>query len=419
MRRPRNALAAAALAVLLPLAGCGGTDSGGSPAATTDAGTPVATADTGAAKLRSRLSALLTDHVLLSVALVRATAAAPGATAPPEGTDAARKAASAALDANAAAIARTLGAPDGSATTKQILALLRRHDADLLAYATGRAAKDEAAVQRALADLDDFRLRFAEVVSEAEPKVRRTKLSEDLKTHIETLAAAIDATVAGDRGAADRLATAAAHMPQTAALLADGLVAGNAERYPGEVDGGAAVLRANLTGLLAAGTGLTLAQADAVITSGARSPAARAAATAVAESATTLSESISSVYGEEAGQRFLRLERDRAEAVARYAAAKDGGDAGAATAALTALSRARAGVVGLLAEVDPKLDRAPLARALARRDEAATSAIRAATASSPKRFARTSDATAAAAAVAGVLARGITLQFPEKFAADA
>lgn len=410
MRRQRIALIAAAVALGAPLAGCGSGSGGRSPATTSADGAPIASSDTGAAALRSRLTGLLTDHVYLVADAVSATVAGPaGGTASPRAD-----AATAALDANAVALANAVAAGDGG-LQRRFLGLWRAHDEDIVGYAKGRAAQDETAVQDALAKLDDDRLTFAALLAKSEPKLDKAKFAEDLKGHIETTAAAVDAIVAGAPDRAGTLAEAAAHMPSTAALLTEALVADHPDRFSGAADAGGAILRANLTGQLAGEAHLTLQAAEAAIADGARSPAVRRAAAAADANATLLSASISSVYGEQAGQDLLKLWRRRAAAFAAYTRAKLADDAGAASTALTALDASHDETATLLAGLDPQLRRGTITAALARYDDAMTAAIRAAMAQSPKRSARAADAAAAASGVATALARAITLQFPSKF----
>ena len=57
------------------------------------------------------------------------------------------------------------------------------------------------------------------------PELPADAVAEELIPHVDTLFAAIDASVAGKPDYQTKLATAADHMPMTAAVLTSGIVA--------------------------------------------------------------------------------------------------------------------------------------------------------------------------------------------------
>jgi hypothetical protein len=411
MRRPRIALATAAVLVCLPLAGCGDDDSssGGTPAG--QAGNAAAaSADTGAAKLRATLAGLLVDHVYATAAVVTETLRTAGDAG-------AVQAATEAADENARALARVIGSAYGPEAGTRFLGLWREHVRFFVDYAKGKAARDEATVQQALADLDAYRGRFGDELARMNPKLKSGKIAADLQTHVETMVVAINAIVAGTPGATGKLAEAGAHMPMTAGILAIGTVAAKADRYPGAADAGGAVLRSGLTALLRTDAHLTLRRAALVLDNAEATPAVRAAARALAANAVTVGASLSSVYGEDAGDGFLKLWRAQARAFAAYAAAKRTAEPGPAAAALDDLDAATSAIARLLGDLGPQLRGAAVTRALDAHVAAVTAAIRADAANSPKRYARELDAAAAGGELATVLARAITRQFPDSFPA--
>jgi hypothetical protein len=76
---------------------------------------------------------------------------------------------------------------------------------------------------KAQSDLDGYRTGFGELISSVVPELPKDAVAEELKPHVASLSAAIDAVVAGDPTAFPKLQTAAGHMPMTAATLAGGI----------------------------------------------------------------------------------------------------------------------------------------------------------------------------------------------------
>ncbi|MCW3010586.1 MAG: hypothetical protein JWO90_990, partial [Solirubrobacterales bacterium] len=151
------------------------------------------------------------------------------------------------------------------------------------------------------------------------------------------------------------------------------------------------------------------------VTDGPRLAAARRAVTG---SADALGQLMASVHGEDAGSRFGDLWQDRATALEAYATAQGADDPAAAATALTALTRVRAGIAGLLDEVDPDGAARPLQRALAAQADAATATVRAIVARSPKLGPRLLDAARASREVGRALVVRFATRFPKRFPAS-
>jgi hypothetical protein len=400
----RRLLTMSAVAVCLLAAGCGGKQDA--------AKAPVATgAQSGAATLRAALTGLLEDHVYLS-----GTAISQGVRT--GFASATSSAAAAALDANSVALATLLGDVYGAGPRAEFLTLWRKHVTLLIAYARGRLEKKQAAEQQALGALDTSRNQITGFLAKTDPRLKPSEVGADLKAYVEALSTAIDATVAKSPDAYAKLADAATQMPLTAKRLAVGIVAQNPGKFPGAADGGGAALRAGLAGLLTSGAHLTMLASDAAVRFGADAAAVQQSAVAADANAVAVSEVFSSVYGEDAGQQLLKLWRTQASLFAAYTKDKLAKDDTAATQALTGLDRFRDAVSALLTGLDPGLRKSALEASLRDYVDAATAAIRADVARSAKSFAREQDLSDRAGALATELARDISAQFPDTFAAE-
>ena len=154
-----------------------------------------------------------------------------------------------ALDANSVALAETIGSvyPDAE---KPFLASWRQHIGFFVNYALGKAAKDDQQVTKAKADLDAYRTSFGELINSVIPELPADAVARELKPHVESLYAAIDASVAGKPDYPAKLSIAADHMVMTADILGRGIVKN--KQLSGDVDGMASTVRATLTSQLSA-----------------------------------------------------------------------------------------------------------------------------------------------------------------------
>lgn len=226
---------AALAATALVAAGCGGSDdkaSSAAPAASTTTQESMSQtssgkgADSPAAMLRANLTAGLQEHVYLA-----GIAVSEGVE---HGLDSAQfKAAAGTLDKNSVAISDAIGSVYGDTAGKQFLKTWRDHIGFFVEYTKGRATNDAALVKKANRELDGYRAASGAFLAKANPKLTAAAVSNDLKGHIATLEAAIDAVVAKKANAFDLLQAAAAHMPGTAAVLAGAIQKQFPEKFPG------------------------------------------------------------------------------------------------------------------------------------------------------------------------------------------
>jgi hypothetical protein len=129
-----------------------------------------------------------------------------------------------ALDANSVALAKTVGSVYPEAE-KPFLASWRQHIGFFVDYTLGRATKNDKQVAKAKADLDAYRTSFGELINSVIPELPADAVAEELIPHVDSLFAAIDASVAGKPDYQTKLSKAAEHMPMTAAVLTSGIVA--------------------------------------------------------------------------------------------------------------------------------------------------------------------------------------------------
>jgi hypothetical protein len=176
--------------------------------------------DTEAAGLRADLAALLDEHTYLTgitvSRLVAEGATGAGATAAAE-----------ALDANSAALGDVVSSGFDPNVGEDFLRLWRGQVTDYVDYANARVANDAAGAGTATAALDTFRSDTADLFEQAsEEAISADQVAEGLNTHVQSVLAAIDATVANSPDAVTLLAQAASSAPDAAEVWARGMTAG-------------------------------------------------------------------------------------------------------------------------------------------------------------------------------------------------
>jgi hypothetical protein len=174
---------------------------------------------TEAAALRATLTSLLSDHVWLAGNALDTAVQNKGDLKDPQVVGAVK-----ALDANSVALAKAIGSvyPDAE---KPFLASWRQHIGFFVNYTLGKATKNDKQVAKAKADLDAYRTSFGELINSVIPELPADAVAEELVPHVDSLFAAIDASVAGKPDYQTKLTKAADHMPMTAAILTSGIVA--------------------------------------------------------------------------------------------------------------------------------------------------------------------------------------------------
>jgi DNA-binding transcriptional regulator YdaS (Cro superfamily) len=393
----------------LAVAACGSDDKTGN--ASTDTTPTTATADhamaqgteSGASQLRSGLTSLLQEHVYLA-GITTGTALA--------GQD--YKPAAAALDANTQGLQDAIASVYGDAGGKQFGDLWRKHIGFFVDYTTGKATNDQAKMAKAKADLDGYRADFGAFIESAtKGGLPKQAVADELKPHVETLLAAIDAQAAKSPDAVEKLKMAADHMPMTALILSGAIVKQFPDKFDGTVDSPAATLRATLTAALQehvylAGitTGTALAGQDY-----------KPAAAVLDENTQSLQDAIASVYGDAGGKQFGDLWRKHIGFFVDYTTGK-------ATKDQAMVDKARADLDGYRADFGAFIESATkgglpkqaVADELKPHVESLFAAIDAQAAKDPGQFDKLKAAAGHMPMTASILAGAIAKQFPDKFA---
>jgi len=181
---------------------------------------PVSAPDASeAAALRATLTSLLSDHVWLAGNALDTAVQNKGDLKDPQVVGAVK-----ALDANSVALAKAIGSVYPEAE-KPFLASWRQHIGFFVNYTLGKATKDDKQVAKAKADLNKYRTSFGQLINSVIPELPADAVGEELIPHVNSLFAAIDASVAGKPDYQAKLTKAADHMPMTAAILTSGIVA--------------------------------------------------------------------------------------------------------------------------------------------------------------------------------------------------
>ena len=387
-----------------------GTTGGSAPASSPSSMAMTPDITTGASALRATLSTLLQSHVYLAgIATNAALQDGP--------TSASFKAAAGALDANsqdlAGAITSVYGAPAG----KTFLALWRKHIGFFVDYTVGLATNDKAMQTKALKDLDGYRADFGAFIESATGGIlTKDAVATELKTHVETLSAAIAAQAAGSPQAFALLRTAASHMPMTADVLATAFAQQFPAKFPGSTEDPAAVLRTGLEDLLQEHVYLAGIATGTALHDGPTSATYKAAAATLDLNTQDLAAAIGSIYGDQAGNTFLALWRKHIGFFVNYTLGAAAGDKKMEAAALADLDGYRADFGAFIESATGGiLSKDAVATELKGHIETLSAAIAAQAAGSPKAYGLLRDAANHMPMTADVLAGAFVQQFPEKF----
>ena len=417
MNRWIRIAALAALTALVAAAACTSNSSSSSSATTSGQGgvspaTSMSTADitTGSSALRATLSTQLQEHVYLA-------GIATGAALQDGPTSAAFKAAAATLDLNSQDLAASVASVYGDAAGKTFLALWRKHIGFFVDYTVGLASNDKAMQAKALKDLDGYRADFGAFIESATGGIlSKDAVATELKTHIQTLAAAIKAQAAGSPTAFALLRTAAMHMPMTADVLAGAFAKQFPEKFSGSTEDPASALRSTLETQLQAHVYLAGIATGTALHDGPTSAAFKAAAATLDLNSQDLAASVASVYGDAAGKTFLALWRKHIGFFVNYTLGQAAGDKKMEAAALKALDGYRADFGAFLQSATGGiLSKDAVASELKGHIQSLSAAIAAQAAGSPKAYALLRTAAMHMPMTADVLAGAFVQQFPEKF----
>ena len=252
---------------------------------------PVSAPDASeAAALRATLTSLLSDHVWLAGNALDTAVQNKGDLKDPQVVGAVK-----ALDANSVALAKAIGSVYPEAE-KPFLASWRQHIGFFVNYTLGKATKNDKQVAKAKSDLDKYRTSFGQLINSVVPELPADAVAEELKPHVASLYAAIDASVAGKPDYQTKLSMAAGHMLMTADVLAGGIAKNKS--LEGDVDGTASTVRATLTQQLQDHVWLAGNAIDTALykKGNLKDPQVAGAVKALDENSVALAKTIGSVY---------------------------------------------------------------------------------------------------------------------------
>jgi hypothetical protein len=355
---------------------------------------------TEAAALRATLTSLLSDHVWLAGNALDTAVQKKGDLKDPQVVGAVK-----ALDANSVALSKAVGSvyPDAE---KPFLASWRQHIGFFFNYTLGKATKDDKQVAKAKADLDNYRTSFGELINSVVPELPADAVAEELKPHVDTLFAAIDASVAGKPDYQTKLSMAADHMAMTAEILAGGIAKNKG--LEGDVDGMAATVRATLTSQLSAHVWLAGNALDTAVQrkGDLKDPQVVGAVTALDANSVALAKTVGSVYPD-AEKPFLASWRQHIGFFVNYTLGKATKDDKQIAKAKADLDNYRTSFGELINSVIPELPADAVADELKPHVDTLFAAIDASVAGKPDYQAKLTAAAAHMPMTAAVLTSGI------------
>jgi hypothetical protein len=233
------------------------------------------------------------------------------------------------------------------------LASWRQHIGFFVDYTLGKATKNAAMVSKAEKDLDGYRTSFGQLINSVVPEHPADAVANELKPHVASLFAAINAQVAGDPKQFQLLQDAANHMPMTAAILAGGI---STNLKLGAADTPASDLRAGLTALLtqhvyAAGIAINTAVAKG---GNLKDPMVAGAVSALDANSVALSKAVGAAYPK-AEEPFLASWRQHIGFFVDYTLGKATKDKAKTAKAMTDLDGYRTSFGQLISSVVPEL----------------------------------------------------------------
>lgn len=277
---------------------------------------PAADALASAAGLRTSLTLLLNEHVILAS---QATGAALA------GRQADFEASAAQLDHNSDAIAEAIGVVYGDGAGKAFGSLWKKHIGFLVDYTKALGAGDQAAADVAVGKLVAYADEFAAFLSSANPALDKATVSGLVKDHILTLKDVVDAQAAKDPATVyPAISAAVGHMHAIADPLVAAIAGQFPDRFPGDPASKAADLQVALNSVLQQHVAYAAFATDAAL--GGRAEEFEAAKALLADNTGQLADAVGSVFGESAGTAFQASWEKHIGFFVAYATAVGAGD---------------------------------------------------------------------------------------------
>ena len=176
--------------------------------------------------LRAGLTGLLVQHVAQTGQVIQ-TIVQTGSLDSPQ-----TQGAIAALGDNTNDLGDAIGSVYGDQARGQFLDLWNAHIGFFVTYTKGDVLDKPALKKKAAKQLNGYRKDFGAFIAGAtQDALTAQQVADELTGHVQTLEAAIDAIVAGDDDAAQKLYMAQMHMPGTAAALAGAIAQTNPDTF--------------------------------------------------------------------------------------------------------------------------------------------------------------------------------------------
>jgi cytochrome c556 len=304
-------------------------------------------------ELRSALGQILGEHALLAVAAMQ------------KGYDGAEDFGQAAgeLTRNADDLTAAIVSVYGNEAGEAFEEIWMSHIGYFVDYVTATAASDQAGRNKAIADLEEYRMEQAEFFAGANPNFDKDTIADGLKMHIDHLLHAFDLYVKGDyEGVYEAAATAYSHMFMTADALAGGIAAQFPEQFPDREGSNPAFgLRSALEQKLGEHAILAVIAMQKGIDGAADFGQAAASLNRNTEE---LSAAVGSVYGEEADMAFKKVWSSHIGYFVDYVTATAAWNQPDKNKALAELEEYRMEQAKFFAEANPMFDEAGLASGL-------------------------------------------------------
>jgi hypothetical protein len=385
--------------------------------APTDAGTPSGVGVTGAtgvtagltaAGLRSQLTVLLNEHVILAADATDAALA---------GRTDEFNAAVAEVDRNSEALAGLIGVAYGDSAGQAFLPLWRKHIGFFVDYTTALGSGDQAAADKAVGDLTAYAGEFAAFLNSANPDLSKATLTDLVTQHILTLKSIVDAQATGDEEAAyTALGNAVNHMHMIADPLAAAISEQFPDRFPGDSTSDGASLQVTLNSTMVQHVAYAATATNAAL--GGRAAEFDAAAALLDVNSQAIAMAVGSVYGEGAGQAFLPLWRKHIGFFVDYTKALATQDEAAADAAVADLTAYAGELAVFFNSANPDLSKDTVSGLVAEHIVTLKSVVDAqAAGNQPEAYQSLGTAMGHMHMLADPLAAAIAQQFPERYPA--
>lgn len=360
------------------------------------------TVDVSASDLRLALGRLLGEHAHLVMQAMRAAAA--------DRADAG--ALQVGLDQNTDELTDVVANVYGAAAGSEFERLWQQHIDALLAFARARAAGNQAAMDRARASMDSYRMAFSRFLSNANPSLSGDAEAHALQLHLDQLVSFVDVDY---RQAFTTARAAYSHMFEFGDDLARAVAAQFPDRFAGGnvAFSGRTTLRLDLGRLL--GEHLVLA-AEAMRAGLDRRPDAAAATTSLRSNSADLASLIGNLYGADAEAAFAELWGRHIESYLSYINAVRRGNAAGRTAAIRDLHVYHTEVAEFLHAAAPALSVRDVEALISHHVTALINLVDASSAGDHVRsVAVTREAYAHMFEVGDVIATALADEFPDRF----